>query len=135
MNVKICKLVQLTRATPGSSLVFKINMLLLLWPNKSHFLLTITTLYRYAEWEDPQLETSPYYYGTHYSSAMIVTSYLVRLEPFTQHFLHLQVRSIVQESTWFFLPVNSNYPRSKSQVDRVKNPRGGWGFLFWGGGV
>ena len=45
---------------------------------------------RYAEWEDPQLETEPYYYGTHYSSAMIVSSYLVRLEPFTQHFLHLQ---------------------------------------------
>ena len=45
---------------------------------------------RYAEWEDPQLETDPYYYGTHYSSAMIVSSYLVRLEPFTQHFLHLQ---------------------------------------------
>lgn len=29
-------------------------------------------------------------YGTHYSSAMIVVSYLVRLEPFTQQFLKLQ---------------------------------------------
>ena len=35
--------------------------------------------------------TSPYYYGTHYSSAMIVASYLIRMEPFTQHFLKLQV--------------------------------------------
>lgn len=29
-------------------------------------------------------------YGTHYSSAMIVLSYLVRTEPFTQQFLKLQ---------------------------------------------
>jgi hypothetical protein len=36
-------------------------------------------------------ETPPYHYGTHYSSAMIVASYLVRMEPFTQHFLRLQV--------------------------------------------
>ena len=36
-------------------------------------------------------ETPPYHYGTHYSSAMIVASYLVRMEPFTQHFLKLQV--------------------------------------------
>ncbi|XP_071808138.1 WD repeat and FYVE domain-containing protein 3-like isoform X3 [Asterias amurensis] len=61
---------------------------------------------RYDEWEDPtafspkhieagshrdfQGETPPYYYGTHYSSAMIVASTLVRMEPFTQHFLRLQ---------------------------------------------
>ena len=32
----------------------------------------------------------PYYYGTHYSSAMIVSSFLVRLEPFTDYFLRLQ---------------------------------------------
>ena len=80
-------------------------MELLLWPNKctgcNHW---DYHPYRYAEWEDPQLETSPYYYGTHYSSAMIVTSYLVRLEPFTQHFLHLQVRSIVQGSFYLVFP-------------------------------
>lgn len=44
---------------------------------------------RFKEWDDPG-ETPPYFYGTHYSSAMIVCSYLVRLEPFTQHFLRLQ---------------------------------------------
>lgn len=43
---------------------------------------------RYAEWDDT--ETPPYHYGTFYSSAMIVASYLVRMEPFTQHFLRLQ---------------------------------------------
>ena len=42
---------------------------------------------RYNEWEDPSQETPPYHYGTHYSSAMIVASYLLRLEPFTQIFL------------------------------------------------
>ena len=36
-------------------------------------------------------ETPPYHYGTHYSSAMIVASYLIRMEPFAQHFLRLQV--------------------------------------------
>lgn len=45
---------------------------------------------RFREWDDPHGETPPYHYGTHYSSAMIVCSYLVRLEPFTQHFLRLQ---------------------------------------------
>lgn len=46
---------------------------------------------RYEEWDDPHTDSPPYHYGTHYSSAMIVSSYLVRMEPFTQHFLHLQV--------------------------------------------
>lgn len=35
-------------------------------------------------------EVPPYHYGTFYSSAMIVASYLVRMEPFTQCFLNLQ---------------------------------------------
>uniref|UniRef100_A0A914V9C1 WD repeat and FYVE domain-containing protein 3 n=1 Tax=Plectus sambesii TaxID=2011161 RepID=A0A914V9C1_9BILA len=47
-------------------------------------------LKRYREWDDPTGETPPYMYGTHYSSAMIIVSYLVRLEPFTQQFLKLQ---------------------------------------------
>ncbi|KAF2721092.1 beach-domain-containing protein [Polychaeton citri CBS 116435] len=32
----------------------------------------------------------PFHYGTHYSSAMIVTSYLIRLQPFVQAYLLLQ---------------------------------------------
>lgn len=32
----------------------------------------------------------PFHYGTHYSSAMVVTSYLIRLEPFVKSFLLLQ---------------------------------------------
>ncbi|XP_018654969.1 beige/beach protein-related [Schistosoma mansoni] len=45
---------------------------------------------RFKEWDDPTGETPPYHYGTHYSSAMIVASYLFRMEPFAQHFLKLQ---------------------------------------------
>ncbi|VDD74216.1 unnamed protein product [Mesocestoides corti] len=45
---------------------------------------------RFKEWDDPTGETPPYHYGTHYSSAMIVASYLVRMEPFAQHFIKLQ---------------------------------------------
>ncbi|KAK4474687.1 hypothetical protein MN116_001816 [Schistosoma mekongi] len=45
---------------------------------------------RFKEWDDPTGETPPYHYGTHYSSAMIVVSYLFRMEPFAQHFLKLQ---------------------------------------------
>lgn len=48
-------------------------------------------LKRFREWDDPSGDTPPYMFGTHYSSAMIVLSYLVRLEPFTQQFLKLQV--------------------------------------------
>lgn len=32
----------------------------------------------------------PFHYGTHYSSSMIVTSFLIRLEPFVQSYLLLQ---------------------------------------------
>ncbi len=36
-------------------------------------------------------DTTPaFHYGTHYSSAAIVASYLVRMEPFTQHFIKVQ---------------------------------------------
>lgn len=35
-------------------------------------------------------ENPPFHYGTHYSSAMIVSSYLIRLEPFVQSYLLLQ---------------------------------------------
>ncbi|XP_037804794.1 WD repeat and FYVE domain-containing protein 3-like [Penaeus monodon] len=61
---------------------------------------------RYREWDDPSGETPPYHYGTHYSSAMIVSSYLVRMEPFTQHFLRLQI--------WLLL---------HAEVDLLHSPR------------
>lgn len=45
---------------------------------------------RFNEWDEMNEDTPAYHYGTFYSSAMIVASYLVRIEPFTQHFLRLQ---------------------------------------------
>ncbi|VDO10393.1 unnamed protein product [Rodentolepis nana] len=43
---------------------------------------------RYADWDDP---TQPaFHYGTHYSTAAFVLSYLIRLEPFTTLFLNMQ---------------------------------------------
>jgi hypothetical protein len=56
-------------------------------PIRSQFLFLQQFRKRYKEWDDPHNETGPYHYGAHYSSAMIVCSYLVRLGPFTQQFL------------------------------------------------
>ena len=44
---------------------------------------------RFELWDDPVIPAC--HYGTHYSSAMIVCSYLIRLEPFTKQYLQLQV--------------------------------------------
>lgn len=41
-----------------------------------------------AALDDP--DSIPFHYGTHYSSAMIVSSYLIRLKPFVDSFLLLQ---------------------------------------------
>lgn len=47
--------------------------------------------FRFENWEDPTGEGQPgFHYGTHYSSAQYVAGYLVRLEPYTQHFIKLQ---------------------------------------------
>ncbi|RKO94777.1 hypothetical protein BDK51DRAFT_29155 [Blyttiomyces helicus] len=43
---------------------------------------------RFGLWDDPALPAC--HYGTHYSSAMIVCSYLIRIEPFTAQYLKLQ---------------------------------------------
>ncbi|KAF2139013.1 uncharacterized protein K452DRAFT_255050 [Aplosporella prunicola CBS 121167] len=46
---------------------------------------------RYQTFAEMSDGTSPaFHYGTHYSSAMIVTSYLIRLQPFVQSYLLLQ---------------------------------------------
>lgn len=43
---------------------------------------------QFAEMADQN--APPFHYGTHYSSAMIVSSYLIRLQPFVQSYLLLQ---------------------------------------------
>lgn len=45
---------------------------------------------RYAATKEMSSDTPPFHYGTHYSSAMIVTSYLIRFHPFTENYLKLQ---------------------------------------------
>ncbi|KAF9330941.1 hypothetical protein BGZ91_012307, partial [Linnemannia elongata] len=45
---------------------------------------------RYHTWDGGDDRIPPFHYGTHYSSAMIVCSYLIRLEPFTHEYLKLQ---------------------------------------------
>lgn len=46
---------------------------------------------RFDSWDSTLDDgTPPFHYGTHYSSAAIVASYLIRLEPFTKLFLKLQ---------------------------------------------
>ncbi|KAL3315576.1 WD repeat and FYVE domain-containing protein 3, partial [Cichlidogyrus casuarinus] len=49
-------------------------------------------IHDFTEWipDQDDAENARYHYGTHYSSAMIVASYLVRLQPFNQHFIKLQ---------------------------------------------
>jgi len=44
----------------------------------------------------------PFHYGTHYSSAMIVTSYLIRLQPFVKSYLLLQGGSFDHPDRMFF---------------------------------
>lgn len=46
---------------------------------------------RYTQFAEMGDENAPpFHYGTHYSSAMIVTSYLIRMQPFVQSYLLLQ---------------------------------------------
>ncbi|KAL8682600.1 MAG: hypothetical protein Q9186_001373 [Xanthomendoza sp. 1 TL-2023] len=44
----------------------------------------------------------PFHYGTHYSTAMIVTSYLIRLQPFIQSYLLLQGGSFDHPDRLFY---------------------------------
>ncbi|MCJ1396460.1 hypothetical protein MMC18_009350 [Xylographa bjoerkii] len=44
----------------------------------------------------------PFHYGTHYSSAMIVTSYLIRLQPFVKSYLLLQGGSFDHPDRLFY---------------------------------
>jgi hypothetical protein len=45
---------------------------------------------RYEALADMGQDIAPFHYGTHYSSSMVVSSYLIRLQPFVQSYLSLQ---------------------------------------------
>lgn len=58
---------------------------------------------RYATFAEMGDDNSPaFHYGTHYSSAMIVTSYLIRLQPFVKSYLLLQGGSFDHADRLFF---------------------------------
>jgi beige protein homolog 1 len=58
---------------------------------------------RYATFAEMGDNNSPaFHYGTHYSSAMIVTSYLIRLEPFVKSYLLLQGGSFDHADRMFY---------------------------------
>jgi WD repeat and FYVE domain-containing protein 3 len=82
---------------------------------------------RFAEWDDPTGSTPAYHYGTHYSSAMIVASYLVRTEPFTQVFLRLQVRQYSNKTNEFMSLMNNIFSLSLS-LGRSVGCSLGWSF-------
>ncbi|XP_032095589.1 WD repeat and FYVE domain-containing protein 3 isoform X1 [Sapajus apella] len=75
---------------------------------------------RFKDWEDPNGETPAYHYGTHYSSAMIVASYLVRMEPFTQIFLRLQGGHFDLADRMFHSVREAWYSASKHNMADVK---------------
>jgi len=78
---------------------------------------------RFAEWDDPTGSTPAYHYGTHYSSAMIVASYLVRTEPFTQVFLRLQVifRSFFFYSKQYLLLQGGHFDLADRMFHSIKD--------------
>ena len=43
---------------------------------------------------------TPFHYGTHFSSSMIVCHFLIRLEPYTHMFKTLQVCSLSPTPLW-----------------------------------
>lgn len=69
---------------------YKYTVSVMFWAPSNIYLLYSYLQYRQIYHFIFSGETPPYHYGTHYSSAMIVASYLLRMEPFTQHFLKLQ---------------------------------------------
>ncbi len=62
----------------------------------------------------------PFHYGTHYSSAMIVTSYLIRLQPFVQSYLLLQGGSFDHPDRLFYSVEKTWSSASKENMTDVR---------------
>lgn len=65
-------------------------------------------------------ETHPFHYGTHYSSAMIVTGYLVRLQPYVKSYLLLQGGSFDHADRMFFSVEGAWTSASRSNMTDVR---------------
>ncbi|CAL3970976.1 unnamed protein product [Diplocarpon coronariae] len=64
--------------------------------------------------------TPAFHYGTHYSSAMIVTSYLIRLQPFVQSYLLLQGGNFDHPDRLFYSIEKAWQSASKSNMTDVR---------------
>ncbi|KAL2062245.1 hypothetical protein VTL71DRAFT_6511 [Oculimacula yallundae] len=64
--------------------------------------------------------TPAFHYGTHYSSAMIVTSYLIRLQPFVQSYLLLQGGSFDHPDRLFYSIEKAWQSASKDNMTDVR---------------
>ena len=62
----------------------------------------------------------PFHYGTHYSSAMIVTTYLIRLQPFVQSYLLLQGGSFDHPDRLFYDIGNAWLSASRDNMTDVR---------------
>ncbi|KAH8660641.1 hypothetical protein BGZ60DRAFT_530657 [Tricladium varicosporioides] len=76
---------------------------------------------RYKTFADMADENTPaFHYGTHYSSAMIVTSYLIRLQPFVKSFLLLQGGSFDHADRMFYSVQKAWQSASKDNMTDVR---------------
>ena len=64
--------------------------------------------------------SQPFHYGTHYSSAMIVTSYLIRMQPFVQSYLLLQGGSFDHADRLFYSIEKAWSSASKDNMTDVR---------------
>jgi hypothetical protein len=72
----------------------------------------------FAEMSDQN--TPAFHYGTHYSSAMIVTSYLIRLQPFVQSYLLLQGGNFDHPDRLFFSVEKAWMSASRDNMSDVR---------------
>ncbi|TVY58257.1 Beige protein-like [Lachnellula cervina] len=76
---------------------------------------------RYKTFADMGDQNTPaFHYGTHYSSAMIVTSYLIRLEPFVKSFLLLQGGNFDHADRMFYSVQKAWQSSSKDNMTDVR---------------
>lgn len=65
-------------------------------------------------------DSPPFHYGTHYSSAMIVSSYLIRLQPFVKSYLLLQGGTFDHADRLFYSVAKAWESASKGNMSDVR---------------
>ncbi|RAL68368.1 hypothetical protein DID88_007099 [Monilinia fructigena] len=75
---------------------------------------------RYKTFAEMDSSTPAFHYGTHYSSAMIVTSYLIRLQPFVQSYLLLQGGNFDHPDRLFYSIAKAWDSASKNNMSDVR---------------